>query len=126
MLDLRVESETYPIKAAGLQADFARDADVPFVDIVATLDEPGGQAAVLMLNRDLDGEREVVLQWEDVVPTRVLACETLTGTDLKAFNTFEQPRRVAPQPLAPPAAGSRMTFKLPPRSYTVAHLSLAR
>jgi alpha-N-arabinofuranosidase len=126
VLDLRVESETYPIKAAGLQSDFARDAEVPFVDIVATVDEPAGHAAVLMLNRDLDGEREVVLQWEDIVPTRVVACDTLTGTDLKAFNTFEQPRRVAPQPLAAPAAASRMTFKLPPRSYTVAQLGLAR
>ena len=124
MLDLRIESETYPIKAAGLQADFARDADVPFVDVVATLDDANGQACVLMLNRDLDGEREVVLEWEDVTPARVLACETLTGPDLKAFNTFEQPGRVAPQRLDPPAAGGRMSFKLPPRSYTVAHLAV--
>ena len=48
---------------------------------------------VLMLNRDTDGEREVVLDWGDITPARVLACETLTGPDLKAFNTFEQPRR---------------------------------
>jgi alpha-L-arabinofuranosidase len=54
----------------------------------------------------------------------VLACETLTGPDLKAFNTFDAPRRVAPQPLSPPVAGRRMPFKLPPRSYTVAHLSV--
>ena len=79
---------------------------------------------MLLLNRDLDGEREVVLEWGDVVPTRVLACETLTGPDLKAFNTFEEPRRVAPQTLAAPAAGARMTFRLPPRSYTVLHLGL--
>ena len=124
VLDLRVESETYPISGAGLQPDFARNGDVPFVDLVATIDEPSGQAAVLMLNRDLDGEREVVLEWQDIVPTRVLACDTITGTDLKAFNTFDQPRRVAPQALAPPAAGSRMSFKLPPRSYTAVHLSL--
>jgi alpha-N-arabinofuranosidase len=76
-----------------------------------------------MLNRDLDAEREIVLDWRDVTPMRVLACETLTGTDLKAFNTFEQPQRVAPQRLDPPAAGARMTFTLPPRSYTVAHLA---
>ena len=76
-----------------------------------------------MLNRDLEGERELVLEWGEVTPTRVLACETLTGTDLKAFNTFEQPRRVAPQRLDAPAPGTRMTFKLPPRSYTVAHLA---
>ncbi|MEO8483771.1 MAG: alpha-N-arabinofuranosidase [Acidobacteriota bacterium] len=124
VLDLRVESETYPISAAGLQSDFARDSAVPFVDLVATIDEPAGQAAVLMLNRDLDGEREVVLEWEDVVPLRVLAFETLTGQDLKAFNTFDQPRRVSPQPLTPPAAGSRMSFKLPAHSYSVVHLGL--
>jgi alpha-L-arabinofuranosidase len=123
VLDLRVESDTYPIKGTGLQADFARDADVPFLDLVATLDESAGQAAVLMLNRDLDAARDIVLEWGDVVPTRVLACETLTGPDLKAVNTFADPRRVAPQRLDPPAAGARMTFNLPPRSYTVAHLA---
>ena len=123
VLDLRVDSETYPIRAAGLQADFARNDQVPFVDVVATLDAQNGQACVLMLNRDLQGEREIALEWRDVTPTRVLACETLTGTDLKAFNSFEQPRRVAPQRLDAPAAGARMTFKLPPRSYTVAQLA---
>ena len=124
VLDLRVESETYPISAAGLQADFARDGVVPFVDVVATLDEPARQAAVLLLNRDLDGEREVVIEWAELTPARVLACETLTGTDLKAFNTFDTPRRVAPQPLPPPAPGSRMTLRLPPRSYTALHLAV--
>jgi alpha-N-arabinofuranosidase len=123
VLDLRVESDTYPITAAGLQADFARNDQVPFVDVVATLDSQNGQACVLMLNRDLEGERELTLEWRDVTPTRVLTCETLTGQDLKAFNTFEQPRRVAPQRLEPPAAGARMNFKLPPRSYTVAQLA---
>ena len=113
----------YPIGAAGLQADFARTDQVPFVDIVATHDAAAKQLCVLMLNRDLDGERELALEWGDVTPTRILACETLTGSDLKAFNTFEQPRRVAPQRLDAPVAGTRMTFKLPPRSYTVAQLA---
>jgi len=60
-----------------------------------------------------------------VTPARVIACETLTGTDLKAFNTFEQPKRVVPQKLEAPAPGSRMTFKLPPRSYSVVQLATA-
>jgi alpha-N-arabinofuranosidase len=124
VLDLRVESETYPITGAGLQADFARNGNVPFVDLVATIDEPAGQAAVLMLNRDTENEREVVLEWGDVVPTSVLTCETLTGADLKAFNTFADPKRVVPQRLDAPAAGSRMSFKLPPRSYSVVHLAV--
>jgi alpha-N-arabinofuranosidase len=124
VLDLRVDAETYPIRSAGLQADFARNDQVPFVDVVATLDAQNGQACLLMLNRDLDGERELALEWRDVTPSRVLVCETLTGPDLKAFNTFEQPGRVAPQRLEAPAAGARMTFKLPPRSYSVAQLAV--
>jgi alpha-N-arabinofuranosidase len=123
VLDLRIESDTYPIRATGLQADFARNADVPFVDIVATLNPENGEVCLLMLNRDLDAEREVVLDWRETTPTRVLACETLTGNDLKAFNTFEQPQRVVPRALDAPRAGNRMTFKLPARSYTVLHLA---
>jgi alpha-N-arabinofuranosidase len=125
ILDLRVDAQTYPITAAGLQADFARNDQVPFVDVVATHDSKSNQACVLVLNRDLDGERELVLDWRDVTPTRVLTCETLTGSDLKAVNTFDQPRRVAPQRFEAPAPGARMTFKLPPRSYTVAQLATA-
>jgi alpha-N-arabinofuranosidase len=123
VLDVRSEGDTYPIRAAGLQADFARDDQVPFVDAVATLDPRSGEACLLMLNRDLDGERELAVEWRDVTPTRVLACETLTGPDLKAFNTFDEPRRVAPQRLDAPAAGARMTFRLPARSYTVARVA---
>ena len=36
VLDLQVESETYPIKAEGLRPDFARDDQVPFLDVAAT------------------------------------------------------------------------------------------
>ena len=106
-----------------MRADFAHNDQVPFVDVAATLDPQNGQACVLMLNRDLDGERELVLEWRDPTPARVLACETLTGSDLKAFNTFEEPKRVVPRPLDPPQASARMTFKLPARSYTVAHIA---
>jgi alpha-N-arabinofuranosidase len=123
VLDLLVESETYPIKAEGLRADFARNDRVPYLDVVATLDPANGQVCVLMLNRDLESERELVLDWRDPTPTRVLACETLTGYDLKAANTFERPTLVSPRTLDAPKAGSTMTFKLPPRSYTVAHIA---
>ena len=125
VLDVRVESETYPIAATGLQADFARNEQVPFIDVVATRDTANGQATVLMLNRDLEGDREIVLEWRDVTPSRVLVCETLTGPDLTAVNTFDQPRRVAPQRLESPTPGPRMTFRLPPRSYTVVQLAVA-
>jgi len=125
VLDVDMECETYPIKAEGLRPDFARDDVVPYLDVAGTLDPQNGQACLLMLNRDLESERELKVDWRDFTPSRVLACETLTGPDLKAFNTFEHPSTVAPRRLDAPPAGATMTFRLPPRSYSVAHLATA-
>ena len=125
VLDFKVRCETYPIKADGLRADFARNDDVPYLDVVATINPSNGQICLLMLNRDLESDRELVLEFRDPTPTKVLACETLAGPDLKASNSFAQPKRVAPQPLDAPQPGSRMTFKLPARSYSVAQLATA-
>jgi alpha-N-arabinofuranosidase len=123
VLDALVESETYAIKGEGLRPDFARDDQVPYVDLAATLDPRTGQLALFLLNRDLQQERELVLDCRDFTPTRVLASETLTGADLKASNTFERPTIVAPRPLEPPRAGATMTFKLPARSYSVVQVA---
>jgi len=123
VLELDLDCESYPIKAEGLRPDFARDGSVPFLDVAATLDPQSGQVCLLMLNRDLTGERELSVDWHDLTPSRVLACQTLTGSDLKAANTFEKPALVAPRALEPPRVGSRMTFKLPKHSYSVAQLA---
>jgi alpha-L-arabinofuranosidase len=124
VLDLHMESETYPVRAAGSRGTFARDMDVPFVDTVATYDAGRKQVAVFALNRDLQNERELALSFEDITPSRVLACETITGSDLKAFNTFENPNKVVAQKLDAGTAGGKMSVKLPPRSYTVVHLAV--
>ncbi len=125
VLDLQVESETYPIKAVGLRADFARDEEVPFVDVVATHNPASGQAALFMLNRDTTRERDVTVTWQSPTPSKVLAYQTLTGKDLKAQNTFAQPTNVAPTRLDAPQVGASMTFRLPAASYTVAHLAVS-
>jgi alpha-N-arabinofuranosidase len=125
VLDLMVESETYSIKSDGLRADFARDEQVPFLDVVATHNPQNGQVAIFMLNRDTTREREVTIAWQSPTPSKVLACQTMTGPDLKARNTFEQPNHVVPRNLDAPQTGSSMTFRLPPGSYSVAHLATA-
>ena len=71
-----MEAETYPIKADGLRADFATNDQIPFLDVAATIDSGNGQVCVLILNRDLESERELVLEWRDLTPVRVmLVCE---------------------------------------------------
>lgn len=115
-LDLEVESETYPVENFG---------DVPYLDVAGTFDSEKKTATLLILNRDLEKARELEVDWHEMTPSKVIACETLTGTDLKAANGFDAPKRVAPQPLEPPKAGSQMTFKLPARSYTLVRLALS-
>jgi len=114
VIDLLLESESYEVPRLG---------QVPFVDLAATADPATGEQCILMLNRDLAAEREVTVTWPGTAPTRILGLETLTGSDLKASNSFDQPNRVTPQRLDPPKPGAKMTFKLPPRSYTAAHLA---
>ena len=77
-----------------------------------------------MLNRDLAKERELEIVWRDLTPTGVAAFETLTGPDLKALNTFADPKKVVPQTLESPKTGSSMTVKLPARSYSVLSLTV--
>jgi alpha-N-arabinofuranosidase len=124
MLDINVDCETYPISAAGIRGSYARDGHVPFVDVVATYDASARRVAVFALNRDLANERELALDFDDITPSSVLACETVTGSDLKAFNTFESPNKVGIAKLDAAKAGSKMSIKLPPRSYTVVHLAV--
>ena len=112
VFDVLLEAESYDVPRLG---------HVPIVDIAATGDS-GGQC-LLMLNRDLAAEREVTVSWESAAPSRVLSVETLTGSDLKASNSFDHPDRVIPQSLEAPKPGPRMTFRLPPRSYTAARLA---
>jgi alpha-N-arabinofuranosidase len=124
VLDLQIEGETYPISAAGIRGSYARDGQVPFVDVVATYDAAKKQVAVFALNRDLSNERELALNFEDITPASVLAAETVTGKDLKAANSFEEPNKVGLAKLDVGTAGGRMNVKLPPRSYSVIHLSV--
>ncbi len=127
VLDLRVESEAYEIervyRAPYLGQRAARIESVPFLDAAATLDPESGRCSVFLLNRDLERDREVELRFRDATPTRVLAAETITGTDLKAVNTFDNPRNVAGQEYDAPDAGDTMALKLPARSYTVLQLA---
>ncbi len=50
VVDLRVESDVHPISGDGLRADFARNDQVPFVDVVVTVDAAASRACALMLN----------------------------------------------------------------------------
>ena len=116
VLNLLVESPTYDVSGMG---------QVPYLDVAATLDPTAGRFAMFILNRDLNKSRTVEINWQDWMPKGVLSATVLTGSDLKAFNTFEAPQRIAPQAADKPStAGGRTKLELPRSSYTVIQWAL--
>jgi len=111
VLNLLVESPTYEV---------ARMGQVPYVDAAGTINPQDGKVGIFVLNRDLSKPRVVEISWQDKTPGQVLVSAVLTGTDLKAFNTFGAPQQIAPQAFGKPStSGGRTKFEVPARSYTV-------
>jgi alpha-L-arabinofuranosidase len=114
VLNLLVESATYEVTGMG---------QVPYLDVAGILNPEDGKLSMFLLNRDLNKARAVEINWQGRSPSSVLGATMITGPDLKAFNTFEAPRRVAPQPMDKSSiissgSGARTGLELPPRSYT--------
>ena len=118
----RVDKLGMPLEDGGLP--IPGFGQVAYVDISATLDADKKTATILMLNRDIVNPQDVEIAWHDLTPSAVTTFETITGPDLKALNTFEQPNKVVPQKLENPKVGSRMSVRLPAHSYSVLTLSL--
>jgi alpha-N-arabinofuranosidase len=109
-LDLAVQSPTYDVR--GIPA-------VPFIDASATMDR-NGAVSVFILNRDLEKPRDVELIWREGAPQQVKFSQVLTGADLKASNSFENPKKVTPQVFEPgKTSAGKTVLQVPARSYTV-------
>src|SRR5450631_4764902 len=111
VLNILVESPTYEVSEMG---------QVPYLDVAGTLSPEDGKVSLFILNRDLTKAHTVEINWQDRTPGKVLNSSVLTGSDLRAFNSFEAPQRVAPQPADKlTTSGGRTRFEVPARSYTV-------
>jgi alpha-N-arabinofuranosidase len=111
VLNLLVDSPTYEASQMG---------QVPYVDVAGTLNSGDGKVSLFILNRDLNKAHTVEINWQDKAPSQVLNSTTLTGSDLKAINSFDAPKRVVPQTADKPStSGGRTKLEVPARSYTV-------
>jgi alpha-N-arabinofuranosidase len=115
---LNVLSECPTYEVAGIGA-------VPYLDVVGTFSKEDGGVTLFILNRDLASSREIEVVWEDAAPARAVSALMLTGSDLKAFNSFDSPKRVVPADLVKPVTSTGHTkFEVPPRSYSVVQWSM--
>jgi alpha-N-arabinofuranosidase len=110
VLNLLVESPNYEVEGMG---------QVPYLDVAGTMGADG-KVSLFVLNRDLAKAHAIEVNWQDSAPAKTLTSMLLTGDDLKAFNSFEAPQKVAPRALDKPSiAGGRAKFEVPARSYAV-------
>jgi alpha-N-arabinofuranosidase len=111
VLNALVESPTYSVPQM--------DA-VGYIDAAATMNPEDGKTALFILNRDLSKGRQIEVVWEDTPKNRVAVSQVLTGSDLKAVNSFDSPERVKPQAFdKPTTTNGRTRFEVPARSYTL-------
>jgi alpha-L-arabinofuranosidase len=111
VLNVLTDSPVYEVKGIG---------SVPYLDAVATFSKESKNIVLFVLNRDLSNAHEIDVVWEDQAPTKVANAVLLTGSDLKASNSFSEPKRVVPTDFPrPTTTGGHTKFEVPARSYTV-------
>ena len=111
VLNLLVESPSYEVSGMG---------QVPYLDVAGTVSPEDGKVSLFVLigtcRRPTPSKSIGRTRRRHETSLRSL----LTGDDLKAFNSFETPQKVAPRTLDKPSiAGGRAKFEVPARSYAV-------
>lgn len=111
-LEVFVESpSTYEVAGMG---------QVSHLDVTGSFNTDDGKIALFLLNRDLSKPCQIEINWEGASGARLLASSMLTGDDLKAVNSFDSPKKVAPQAAGKiSTAGGHTIVELPPHSYSV-------
>jgi alpha-N-arabinofuranosidase len=93
---------------------------MPLLDVSASYDQANDQGAVFIINRSQSETVTTELDWQGAAPARVSAAYQLSGTDVKAANTWEQPDLIRPKQLSDLRIDGRsISLRLPPLSFTV-------
>lgn len=115
-LDVEVKAPIY---------ETAKFGGMPLLDVSASYDEAKGAGAIFIVNRSQGESLPVNLHWQDKAPRSIAAAYQLSGTDPKAFNSFENPNNIAVVSIAAPAVSDKSaTLVLPPLSFTVLDVRL--
>jgi len=97
--------------------------DVPAIDAVATRDAETGDVALFLVNRQVDGNEEVVVDLGALGGAKVAEAVVLTNPDVTWAASAADSTSVAPKPLATVAQGGELRFKLPPVSWAMVRLA---
>lgn len=94
--------------------------DVSALDVSASHDPVNGQSAVFIVNRSQTGSLPTEIVWQSTAPREITGVHQLTGSDVKATNTFEHPDTIVPHQVTDLRLdGRKLALQLPPLSFTV-------
>ena len=93
--------------------------DQPLLDVSASPDPATGKGAIFIVNRSQTESLTITLHWQSDAPTAINDVWQLSGTDVKAANTWDNPNNIVAQQLnAPPLQDGQATVSLPPLSFS--------
>jgi alpha-L-arabinofuranosidase len=117
LLETSAEGETYDIDQGIGRIPEIRE--VPYLDVVATLNEKGDRLAVFAVNRDASRDRTAHLRLAGFEPTAVARVQTLAGASIYDTNDASHPERVVPRETELTVTAPEFDYTFPRGSVTV-------
>ena len=101
----------------------AKFGDVPALDAAATRDAETGESALFVVNRQLDGDHEVVVDVAALGEPKVAEAVVLANPDIMWAASAADSASVAPKPLAAAVQDGKLKLTLPPVSWAMVRLA---
>jgi len=99
--------------------------DMPALDVSSSYNPETNTNVVFIVNRSQSDSIPLTLHWQALKPKSVKSARQLSGTDPKAFNSFENPHQIVPVSITvPEVKDGASTVLLPPLSFTVLEVAM--
>ena len=124
MLDASISGETYNV-AQG-QTRFPSIENVPYLDVVATLDESGQKLTLFCVNRDLNRDLRADISISNFPVSANGVTQTISADSIYAKNDDAHPDLVHPHEGVVAISGNRLSYDFTRASVTTIELRRAR
>ncbi len=100
-------------------------SEIPVLDVSATLTEEG-ELAVFVVNRSQTESVSLEIAFQDAVVESVIGVETLSGSDPKAVNSWENPHNVIPAQGSAALTNGNAILEIPALGFTAFRGKISR
>jgi len=119
-VEVTTNSETYNV--TGGESRLPEIDAVPYLDVVAALNDDGTALTLFCVNRDLSRDLRARIDLAGFQPKRNAVVHTLHAESIYEKNDDTQPERVAPRDQSMPVGADGLSYQFPHDSVTVVEL----